>query len=182
MIDGSIDRAFGGGREAFNKFLEKHLRYPEEARMYSQMGLAVVNFKIGCDTKEPYQIQVLSRLGNGIEKEVLRVLKMSAWKWHRCGEETYQLKVCYTLGETYRAPDADFYVTAHSMVVSQNSFFPTDDELENELSLHLAKKNKKQALLILEELHDRYPLNTQINHKIDSLQPPKKSKREKARR
>jgi protein TonB len=80
-----LDRAefmpeFPGGQPAFNRFLSKNLRVPEDALASGQQVRIVVRFIVGTQG-ELSGIQFLQTNGEVFEQEVIRVMKkMPTWK------------------------------------------------------------------------------------------------------
>jgi protein TonB len=68
-----------GGYEAFGKYLQKNLKYPEQARRMNVEGKVFVQFVIDKDGS-PTEITVLKGIGSGCDEEAVRVIKnMPKW-------------------------------------------------------------------------------------------------------
>jgi protein TonB len=71
---------FEGGQEEMMKYLQKNLNYPPVARENGIEGRVVLQFVVGTDGKIS-QIEVLKKLGWGLEEEAVRVVKaMPPWR------------------------------------------------------------------------------------------------------
>jgi protein TonB len=71
---------FEGGTEEMMKFLQKNLNYPPVARENGIEGRVVLQFVVDKDGKIS-QVEVLKKLGWGLEEEAVRVVKtMPPWK------------------------------------------------------------------------------------------------------
>lgn len=71
---------FEGGQEEMMRYLQKNLNYPPVARENGIEGRVVLQFVVGTDGKIS-QIEVLKKLGWGLEEEAVRVVKtMPAWR------------------------------------------------------------------------------------------------------
>ncbi len=71
---------FEGGQEAMMNYLSKNINYPPVARENGIEGRVVLQFVVGTDGKIS-QIEVLKKLGWGLEEEAVRVVKaMPAWR------------------------------------------------------------------------------------------------------
>ncbi len=68
-----------GGFEALGKYLQKSLKYPEQARRMNVEGKVFVQFVIDKDGS-PSDITVLKGIGSGCDEEAVRVIKnMPKW-------------------------------------------------------------------------------------------------------
>jgi protein TonB len=68
-----------GGFEGFGKYLQKNLKYPEQARRMNVEGKVFVQFVIDKDGL-PTDITVLKGIGSGCDEEAVRVIKnMPKW-------------------------------------------------------------------------------------------------------
>jgi protein TonB len=68
-----------GGFEGFGKYLQKNLKYPEQARRMNVEGKVFVQFIIDKDGS-PTDITVLKGIGSGCDEEAVRVIKnMPKW-------------------------------------------------------------------------------------------------------
>lgn len=71
---------FEGGQEEMMKYLSKNIQYPPLARENGIEGRVVLQFVVGTDGKIS-QIEVLKKLGWGLEEEAVRVVKaMPPWR------------------------------------------------------------------------------------------------------
>lgn len=70
---------FSGGIEAFGKYLEENLKYPQEAIKSKHNGKVYIQFIVNTDGS-PSDFKVLSGTGFGCDEEALRVMK-SIPKW-----------------------------------------------------------------------------------------------------
>lgn len=71
---------FEGGTEAMMNYLAKNINYPNIARENGIEGRVVLQFVVGIDGKIS-QIEVLKKLGWGMEEEAIRVVKsMPPWR------------------------------------------------------------------------------------------------------
>ncbi|MDO1444778.1 TonB family protein [Rhodocytophaga aerolata] len=68
-----------GGFDGFGKYLQKNLKYPEQARRMNVEGKVFVQFVIDKDGS-PTDITVLKGIGSGCDEEAVRVIKnMPKW-------------------------------------------------------------------------------------------------------
>lgn len=67
---------FPGGHSSWKSFLQRELKYPEEARQQGIEGKAYVNFTVRPDGSLT-DIQHYRKLGGGCEEEVVRILESS---------------------------------------------------------------------------------------------------------
>ena len=72
--------AFPGGKEAWNRFLRKNLKYPKQAIRMGIEGRVFLNFVVAKDGSLS-DIKVLRGVGGGCNEEALRVLQNSP-KWN----------------------------------------------------------------------------------------------------
>ncbi|MFN5885970.1 MAG: energy transducer TonB, partial [Bacteroidota bacterium] len=71
---------FPGGQEAMMAFLSKNIQYPPMARENGIEGRVVLQFVVDKDGKIS-NIEIVKKLGWGLEEEATRVVKtMPAWK------------------------------------------------------------------------------------------------------
>jgi TonB family protein len=71
---------FPGGLEAFAKFLQKHLRYPEDAKENNRQGKVFISFVVEQDGTLT-DIKIARGAGYGLDEEALRVMELSPrWK------------------------------------------------------------------------------------------------------
>jgi periplasmic protein TonB len=69
-----------GGPDAWRKYLEKNLKYPEQAQRMNIEGKVYVQFVVDKDGKIT-DVTVLKGVGAGLDEEAVRVLKNApAWK------------------------------------------------------------------------------------------------------
>jgi protein TonB len=71
---------FEGGQEEMMKYLSKNINYPPVARENGIEGRVILQFVVGTDGKIS-QIEILKKLGWGLEEEAVRVVKsMPPWR------------------------------------------------------------------------------------------------------
>lgn len=69
-----------GGRKAFKQYLEKNLRYPQEALKNEIEGKVTIQFSIGM-TGQLSEFRVIKGIGHGCDEEVIRLIKAGP-KWY----------------------------------------------------------------------------------------------------
>jgi periplasmic protein TonB len=70
--------AFPGGAEAFQKFLRKELKYPEEALRRGVSGRVFVRFVVTHEGRIR-DAEVVKGLGSGLDEEALRLVRIMPW-------------------------------------------------------------------------------------------------------
>jgi protein TonB len=71
--------SFKGGIEKLNRFMSKHLQYPEMAKRYGIEKTVIVEFYIS-KTGELDDIKIFRAAGFGLDEEAIRVIhEMPAW-------------------------------------------------------------------------------------------------------
>lgn len=71
---------FMGGMKAFTKYMERNLRYPQQAQEEGVKGKVFVSFVVEIDGSIT-DVKVLRRIGFGCDEEAMRVIKKSPlWK------------------------------------------------------------------------------------------------------
>lgn len=73
------DAKFPGGKEAWTKFLTKHLKYPKQAQKANIEGRVILNFYVDREGNIS-NIKVIRGVGAGCDEEAVRVLSKSP-KW-----------------------------------------------------------------------------------------------------
>ena len=71
---------FHGGRAAYLKFVQKNVKYPQQARRMNVEGRVFVQFVVGKDGGIS-EVEVIKGIGAGCDEEALRVIKKSP-KWN----------------------------------------------------------------------------------------------------
>jgi TonB family protein len=73
---------FPGGRDSLKAFINKHMRYPEEARKHNISGKVEIDFWVDEEGNlSKFKVNETTKLGYGCEKEALRIAKkMPKWK------------------------------------------------------------------------------------------------------
>jgi len=64
---------YPGGKEALQKFIREHLKYPAEALKHKIEGTVYLNYKIDYDGSAT-DVKILSGLGHGCDEEAERVV------------------------------------------------------------------------------------------------------------
>ncbi|MCA8829375.1 energy transducer TonB [Hymenobacter pini] len=95
--------AFPGGAEAFQKFLRKELKYPDEALRKGVSGRVFVRFVI-TDEGRIRDVEVVKGLGSGLDEEALRLVRIMPW-WTPGRISGRPVWVSYTLPIIFRALD-----------------------------------------------------------------------------
>ncbi|RSK47057.1 energy transducer TonB [Hymenobacter rigui] len=93
--------AFPGGSEAFQKFLRKELKYPDEALRKGVSGRVFVRFVI-TDEGRIRDAEVVKGLGSGLDEEALRLVRIMPW-WTPGRVNGQPVWVSYTLPIIFRA-------------------------------------------------------------------------------
>ncbi len=89
-----------GGMKAFNKFLSKHIKYPDQARRMGIEGKVFVEFVVDKDGSLT-NIHVVKGIGAGCDEEAIRVLK-SAPKWEPGKQRGRPVKVRLTVPISFK--------------------------------------------------------------------------------
>ncbi|WP_426490945.1 energy transducer TonB [Hymenobacter sp. 102] len=93
--------AFPGGSEAFQKFLRKELKYPDEALRKGVSGRVFVRFLI-TDEGRIRDAEVVKGLGSGLDEEALRLVRIMPW-WTPGRISGQPVWMSYTLPIIFRA-------------------------------------------------------------------------------
>jgi protein TonB len=94
-----------GGMAAFEKFLQKHLRYPEEASEAHIQGKVFMSFIIEKDGSLS-AITIVRGPGYGTNEEALRVLKLAP-AWQPGIQNDHPVRVQYTIPINFQLGDDD---------------------------------------------------------------------------
>lgn len=94
-----------GGFGAFEKFLQKHLRYPEEASEAHIQGKVFMSFIIEKDGSLS-DITIVRGPGYGTNEEALRVLKLAP-VWEPGIQNNHPVRVQYTIPINFQLGDDD---------------------------------------------------------------------------
>lgn len=86
---------FPGGKEAFVKFLRRHLRYPGMAAETGIQGRVILGFVIERNG-DLSNIKVVRGIGSGCDEEAIRVLSKSP-QWKPGIQNKQNVRVAYTL-------------------------------------------------------------------------------------
>jgi protein TonB len=89
-----------GGYEGFTKYLQKNLKYPEQARRMNVEGRVFVQFIIDKDGS-PTDITVLKGIGSGCDEEAARVIKNMP-KWNPGKQRGKPVRVKMSLPITFK--------------------------------------------------------------------------------
>jgi protein TonB len=89
-----------GGYEGFTKYLQKNLKYPEQAKRMNVEGKVYVQFIIDKDGT-PTDITVLKGIGSGCDEEAIRVIKNMP-KWEPGKQRGKPVKVRMSLPVVFR--------------------------------------------------------------------------------
>jgi protein TonB len=89
-----------GGMGAFMQYLQKNLKYPEQARRMNVEGKVFVQFVIDKDGS-PTDITVLKGIGSGCDEEAVRVIKNMP-KWQPGKQRGKPVRVRMSLPITFR--------------------------------------------------------------------------------
>ncbi|MFD3001773.1 energy transducer TonB [Pontibacter toksunensis] len=87
---------FYGGEEEMFRFLHKNIRFPEEAKAAGVEGMVVLKFRVEKDGSIT-DLKLEKNLHPEIDKEALRLAKMTSKKWYPGLEEGEFVRVRYTL-------------------------------------------------------------------------------------
>lgn len=79
-----------GGRKAFKQYLEKNLRYPEQALLNKTEGKVTIQFNVET-TGELSGFKIIRGIGNGCDEEVIRLIKHGP-KWSATKKNTEAVK------------------------------------------------------------------------------------------
>jgi TonB family protein len=88
--------AFQGGEEEMFRFLGKNVRYPKQAKEAGIEGIVVLSFVVEKDGSVS-NIKTVKSLSPEIDKEALRVIKMTDNKWDPGLQDGEPVRVEYTL-------------------------------------------------------------------------------------
>ncbi|RSK42185.1 energy transducer TonB [Hymenobacter perfusus] len=95
--------AFPGGAEAFQKFLRKELKYPEDALRRGISGRVFIRF-IVTDEGRIRDAEIVRGLGSGLDEEALRLVRIMPW-WTPGRVHGQPVWVSYTMPIVFRALD-----------------------------------------------------------------------------
>lgn len=91
-----------GGRGAYKQYLEKNLRYPEQALENNIEGRVTVQFTVDANGKM-VDFNVLKGLGYGCDEEVIRLIKQGP-KWNPTKRDTEPVKDKVKVRMRFRLP------------------------------------------------------------------------------
>jgi protein TonB len=89
-----------GGYEGFTKYLQKNLKYPEQAKRMGVEGKVYVQFVIDKDGS-PTDVTVLKGIGSGCDEEAIRVIRNMP-KWEPGKQRGKPVKVRMALPVVFR--------------------------------------------------------------------------------
>lgn len=95
--------AFPGGAEAFQKFLRKELKYPDDALRRGISGRVFIRF-IVTDEGRIRDAEIVKGLGSGLDEEALRLVRIMPW-WTPGRVNGQPVWVSYTMPIVFRALD-----------------------------------------------------------------------------
>lgn len=98
VYDGSVIEKypeFEGGMAAWAKFIQRNLRYPEEAMEKETQGKVFVSFVVEKDGSIS-NVSVIKGIGNGCDEEAVRVIKKSP-RWKPGQQHNTTVRVRYTM-------------------------------------------------------------------------------------
>ncbi|AHJ96814.1 energy transducer TonB [Hymenobacter swuensis] len=95
--------AFPGGTEAFQKFLRKELKYPDDALRRGISGRVFIRF-IVTDEGRIRDAEIVKGLGSGLDEEALRLVRIMPW-WTPGRVNGQPVWVSYTMPIVFRALD-----------------------------------------------------------------------------
>ncbi|RPD45042.1 energy transducer TonB [Hymenobacter sediminis] len=93
--------AFPGGAEAFQKFMRKELRYPDEALQRHVSGKVYVRFLV-TEEGRIRDAEIVKGLGAGLDEEALRLVRIMPW-WSPGQNAGQPVRVLYTMPIVFRA-------------------------------------------------------------------------------
>jgi TonB family protein len=86
---------FPGGLSAFEQFLAKNIRYPQEARDKNVQGRVIVSFIVETDGTLT-NFKIVRSVGSGADEEAVRALSLSP-KWTPGLQNGHKVRVAYTV-------------------------------------------------------------------------------------
>jgi TonB family protein len=93
---------FVGGMNAFSKFLQENLKYPESAQRANISGKVYTQFIVNTDGSIS-NVTILKSLGFGCDEEAMRVIKLSKWmpgKHHgQVVKSRFTVPIMFSLGD-----------------------------------------------------------------------------------
>jgi len=95
--------SFPGGAEAFQKFLRKELKYPEDALRRGVSGRVFIRFLV-TDEGRIRDAEIVKGLGSGLDEEALRLVRIMPW-WTPGRVNGQPVWVSYTMPILFRALD-----------------------------------------------------------------------------
>jgi protein TonB len=96
---------FPGGETAWSKFLQKNLRYPQEAIDAGVSGKVFISFVVEKDGHLS-NITVMRGVGYGLEQEAIRVLKLVP-PWKPGIQNGQPVRVQYNMPFNFQIPPTD---------------------------------------------------------------------------
>jgi protein TonB len=98
-----INPEFPGGETAWAKFMQKNLRYPNQAVEAGVSGKVFVSFVVEKDGHLS-DIKVIRGVGYGLDEEAIRVLKLAP-AWKPGIQNGRPVRVMYTMPFSFQLPD-----------------------------------------------------------------------------
>jgi TonB family protein len=92
-----------GGRRAYNKYLDAHVQYPEEAKAQNVRGKVTLQFTVHTDGSLD-EFNILKGLGYGCDEEVIRLVKEGP-KWNPTTEDNVPVESEVRVRVKFPPPD-----------------------------------------------------------------------------
>lgn len=150
------------GDAALLKHFGLHLRYLDQ----SAIGVTILSWNI--ENGEIQDIAILNSLGSTMDKEILRVLKLTEGNWI-----SIDSAVQFYLPIKLKSNSLDYFIDEYPdfflreiMMVSygSNKKLQTDEALITKLNSELSNKSNKKVLSTLNELLSRNPFSEQLRN------------------
>lgn len=94
---------YPGGKQAFIQFIQKHLRYPEEALTAKIEGRVLVGFDVD-DNGQVHNPHIIKGIGHGCDEEALRVVRLL--QYEKVKNRGIRIRAKHKTYITFRLPKA----------------------------------------------------------------------------
>lgn len=149
-----LDQNYKNGHEDFLRTIYQSISYPSKARQSCRIGRLNTRIHIN-KNGQLEQIDFLNELGNGIEKEVLRVLSLTENNWTPSDtKRVYDFTFAFQIDATPEI-NGDIKVIANGVNKPPNC--PSTEQLNEKLIKLIQKEKFKRAKKICDELLRREP-------------------------
>ena len=144
-----IEKNYKGGEQVFLKYIYENISYPEDARNRCTMGFVKIKLELQ-KSGEITAIRFHNEIGDGIEKEIVRILSLTSGNWKSSKEErSTDLLFDWRINENLSGK-GDINVSAGIQGICEST-----KNLESKLKRYIKKEKYKKAKGVLDKLKSR---------------------------